>query len=335
MQKGMRLPMNGKIRFSKYAGLSTGRYIRYRYMNKHAAGTALWKLARLVLLAGLTFIILQPLIIKLLSSLMSAQDLLDKTVQLVPRDATLDNYIKVIDVTGYWKAFLNNALVSLMSAVLQTLVAACVGYGLAKFKFKGRGIVFAAVIFTLIVPPHAILTSLYLKFRFFDILGILGIFGKSINLTENIGVMAVVSVTGLGLKNGLYMFIMRQFYRGVPDELIEAAYIDGSDVYRTFGSIMLPLSLPTMLTIFLLSFCWQWTDTFYSGIFFKSLPVLPGILNVLQAVKTSIVVAFAGDYSFSIFLNTGVLLIIAPLVLIYVFAQRFFVQGIERSGITG
>ena len=323
-----------KKRLWKYKGLSTGQYIRYRFVNKRTAAATAWKLCRLLLLVGLTFIILYPMIIKLLSSLMSDSDLLDKTVRLLPRNPTFDNYVKVIGLTGYWQAFANSLVISMIAAVLQTFISSCAGYGFAKFKFKGRGIAFAIVIFTLIVPPHVILTSLYLRFRFFDIFGILGLFGKSINLTDSYWSMIILSLTGLGLKNGLYIFIMRQFYKGIPGELIEAAYIDGSDVYHTFAVIMLPLSVPTMLTIFLLSFCWQWTDTFYSGIFFKNLPVLPNILDAISPTWGDFL-KFAREYSASIATNAAVLLIIAPLIVIYIFTQRFFVQGIERTGITG
>ena len=129
--------------------------------------------------------------------------------------------------------------------------------------------------------------------------------------------------------------MMRQFSRGVPDELEESAYIDGSGTFGTFMRIILPQSIPMMITIFLFSFSWQWTDNFYTNLFFTSSG--PTLMPDIVAIPKSLFIkdfAAATAYEAAI-RNTCGLLIIAPLVIIYLFCQRYLVQGIERSGIVG
>ena len=137
--------------------------------------------------------------------------------------------------------------------------------------------------------------------------------------------------------------MMRQFFKGVPDELEESAYVDGSGVFRTFFQIILPLSIPMMITIFLFSFSWQWTDNFYVGRFFKdgiegSREMLT-MYELYSEIPPSLIPEgsqFAGQELYTNAIqNTSSLLIILPLVIIYLFCQKYLVQGIERSGLVG
>lgn len=305
-----------------------------KHIHKSLAKKLIWSLFRLVLLVGISFVILFPFIIKFSSAFMSDEDLVDKTVKLVPRAPTLDNIQFVIDYTKYYEALINTTMVSLLCGLLQMTICMLVGYGLAKFKFKGKGLVFALVIFTIIVPPQTILISLYMKFRFFDVYGLVSLIkSNTVNLLDSLWPMLVISVTGFGFKNGLFIFIMRQFFKGVPDELEEAAYVDGAGVFRTFIKIMVPLSTPIMVTVFLFVVSWQWTDIFYSNIFFKNFRVLPNIVFAVTNVNSMGV--FAGTMKSSTLVNTAALLVLSPMVVIYMFAQKKLIQGIERSGIVG
>ncbi|MFA6947905.1 MAG: ABC transporter permease subunit, partial [Eubacteriales bacterium] len=132
----------------------------------------------------------------------------------------------------------------------------------------------------------------------------------------------------------LYIFMMRQFFRGVPDELEESAYIDGSGVFKTFFTIIIPLSIPMMITIFLFAFSWQWTDDFYTEVFFttEGLKLMPDVVGVPKSLDTN----YAGQNLYvAAIRNTCGLMIIAPLIVVYLFCQKYLVQGIERSGIVG
>ena len=153
-------------------------------------------------------------------------------------------------------------------------------------------------------------------------------------LTGTYWPMVVLSATGLAFKNGLYIFMMRQFFRGVPDELEESAYIDGSGTLRTFLQIIIPLSVPMMITIFLFSFSWQWTDDFYTNMFIATnkITLMPDIVGIPKSLETT----YAGQsLYYAAINNTCGIMIILPLVILYLFCQKYLVQGIERSGIVG
>ena len=158
--------------------------------------------------------------------------------------------------------------------------------------------------------------------------------GYGVTLTNSFWPLIILSLSGLAFKNGLYIFMLRQFFRGVPDELEESAYIDGSGIMRTFFTIILPLSVPMMITVFLFAFSWQWTDEFYTGLFFTSTTdtvLMPDIIGI----PPSLVTDYAGqNLYYSAIRNTCGLMIIAPLIVMYLFCQRYLVQGIERSGLT-
>lgn len=301
-----------------------------------------WVLFRFILLVGISYVILFPFFVKISASFMSPADYTDVTVRLIPKYPTLDTYKAIIVENRYFEAMFNTAVLSLLCAVVQTCICSIVGYGFAKFKFKGRGILFLCVIVTMIVPHETLMLSMFMKFRYFDVFGIYGfineIFGFTkdgfFNLINTYWPLAILSIGGLAFKNGLYIFMMRQFYRGVPDELEEAAYIDGSGVFKTFARIIVPISIPMMITIFLFAFSWQWTDSFYSTLFFtkQGIYLMPNIVDVPRSLTT----AFAASSLYTSGIrNTCGLLILLPLLIVYLFCQRYLIQGIERSGIVG
>ena len=144
----------------------------------------------------------------------------------------------------------------------------------------------------------------------------------------------------MGLKTD-YIYIMRQFFRGMPKELEEAAYVDGAGMLRTFGQIMLPSAVPAMVTVFMFSFVWQWTDTFYSSLFLMRTDVLA---KTAANVSNQIMKDLSADIGVDIYLspaissmytNTGSLLVVLPLLILYLFAQKLFVESVERTGIVG
>ncbi len=303
-----------------------------------------YKIFRFVLLIGISYIIIYPFLTKISASFFSQADFVDSTVKLIPRHPTLDTYKAIIIDNDYFPRLLNTALLSVSTAVIQTLITAIIGYGFAKFKFKGRGLMFALVVLTMVVPNRTLMLSMFMKFKYFDIYGIYAglnhIFHftakatPSIDMINSFWPLLLLSLTGLGFKNGLYIFIFRQFYKGVPDELEEAAYVDGSGIFKTYFRIILPLTIPMMVTIFMFAFSWQWTDTYYSSLFFTSTG--PKLLNGLIEVPATMNTAFAAEELYkSAIMNTAGLLVILPLFIIFLFAQNALVEGIERSGIVG
>ncbi len=310
--------------------------VKSRFLTFTFLKNLVWAIFRYVLLIGIAYVILYPFIAKIAGSFMSREDFIDVTVKLIPKYPTLDTYKAIITENRYFEALWNTTIISLLCAIVQMISTMIIGYGLAKFKFKGNTILFYCVIFTMVVPHQALRLALFQKFRYFDMFGIVDLItGNTLNLINTYWPLALLSVGGLAFKNGLYIFLMRQFFRGVPDELEEAAYVDGSGVFKTFIRIIVPLSVPMLITIFIFAFSWQWTDDFYTTMFFTrtSTYLMPNIVAVPASLEVTGFEA-ANVYSSAV-INTAALMIIAPLVIIYCFCQRYIVQGIERSGIVG
>lgn len=284
------------------------------------AASLAWKIIRLVMILGLCFIILYPFVIKILSSFKSFSDFMDPTVRFVPKTPTFDNIVECIESMDYWNALKNTGIQSFAVGILQMLVCALIGYGLSRFHFRGRNIVFLCVILTLIIPPQTIMIPLFTRFRYF--------LGLPQGLIDTHWPMIILSLTGLGWKNGLYVFIFRQFFNNMPKELEEAASIDGCGSLGIFTRVMLPSAVPTMVMIFLFAFSWQWTDIFYNNLFYRDLPTLVTAIDLVGASGIEPII-------YSMLRNTAAILAIIPLALIFIVAQRFFVQGIENSGIVG
>lgn len=316
------------------------KFLSYKFLK-----TVVVKIFRFVLLLGISFVILFPFFSKITGSFMSTKDFLDVTVKLIPKYPTLDNYRAIIVDLHYFKALFNTFVLSMLCGIAQTFACCLIGYGFAKFKFKGRNLLFALVILTMIVPHSTLRYSMYLTFRYFDVLKIFTLLSKigvmeagHINMIGTYIPLSILSITGLGFKNGLYIFMMRQFFRGVPDELEESAYIDGYGPVKTFLKIIIPLSVPMMITVFLFAFSWQWTDNFYTQLFFPSatlgekMILMPDVIGIPKSLDIN---HAAKELHQAAVQNTGALMVLIPLVVVYLFCQRYLIQGIERSGIVG
>jgi len=305
---------------------------------------------RFILMLGISYVILFPFVSKIAGSFMSINDVVDATVSLIPREPTLDIYYYMIVDNRYFEALGNTVLLSLTVALIQTFVSCLIGYGLAKFKFKGNNLVFILVIVVMVIPHTALEQAMIMYFQKFDLLvplsldkslpGIIELIaGGRIDITDQFTPYIIMSLGGLAFKNGLYIYLMRQFFKGVPDELEESAYVDGSGTFRTFLQIIIPLSVPMMITIFLFSFSWQWTDIFYTDIYFSSANAPMLLSQIHETVPLHIENDFAGHGGYGIYKNvisnTAGIMIIMPLVIMYLFCQRYLVQGIERSGLVG
>ena len=290
-----------------------------RHLTPQAVTSLLWKLVRAVILLGLCYIILYPFFIKVVNAFKTYSDFIDPTVRFLPKTFTWGNVRHVVKEMSYWSALQNTLLISVALGALQTLVCAVVGYGFARFQFKGRNLCFFLVIFSLIVPSQTILLPLYLKFKAF--LGVFKLIGTAWPLV-------ILSMTGLGIKNGLYIFMFRQFFRNMPKELEEASYLDGCGTLRTFTKIMLPAATAVMTTVFLLALAWQWTDTVFSPLFLDEVNILSKNVSALaQSAGKPIEVAN--------YVNIGAVLAVLPIALIYIVLQKFFVESIDRAGIVG
>lgn len=307
------------------------KFLRPKYIVKFILG-----LLKAVFIAGICFTILYPLMSKFSMSLMDQRDLYDRLVKFIPMNFRLSNYPELTGYMNYWKALGNTLILSTLTSLLQTVSTVSVGYGFAKYKFKGRGLLFGCVLITMIVPPMMTITPLYLNFKSFNLFGLL----PNGALLGNFSPFVLLSITAVAPRCALYIFLARQYFRGVPKEIEEAASIDGAGAFKIFFSLMLKTARPIMVTIFLFAFVWQYNDTMFSGMMNSGFDTVSKRLYLLNYSFSNAISmdasGTAGNIGYvSIMQATGTLMTILPLLIIYMFFQKQFVQSVERTGLVG
>lgn len=293
-----------------------------RPFKKGTVGRWLLSLVRFVVIFGLAFIIIKPFVYKIMMAFLSPDDLLDSTVHLVARNPSIYYWKRAWEGLNLGQTLPNTLFLSLGVAVIQVLSCTMIGYGLARFRFRGNKILSAAVIVIILVPYHVISIAQYLGFVYF------GVGSFVVNLVDSFWPMLILAFTGLGIKEGLYIYLLQQFFRSIPLALEEAAYIDGAGTIRTFFQVMLPNARTMMMTVFLFSFCWQWTDSTYSSVYFNELPVFA---NTIVAFYVRVGLN-ADMLSTNIVRNAMAILIIIPLLVLFGFGQMLLVKSITLSG---
>ena len=313
---------------------SNGHLMRIR-MRKGAVSVI-----RALLMFGLCFMIIQPLITRFCTSIMEEKDLYDSTIILLPRNATLQNFKDAFVLLEMPTSLLNSMWVALLVSTCQIISCTLVAYGFARYDFPLKKFWFGCTVALIIIPPQTIATSLISSFSNFDIFGIVSALngGKPLNLKGSILPYTAMSLTCMGLKNGLYIYMLRQYFRGVPKSLEEAAYIDGCNTMHTFTKIMLPDAVPIILSCFLFAFVWQCTDIFYSRNFLSGLPIYSVKLSTMvssmayyfsQEVGASVVIPAARSQQF---ISIGVVICSTPLIILYCLTQKTFVKSLAMTG---
>lgn len=303
-------------------------------------------LLRTVFLIGMSFVMLYPVLFMLSSGFKSLQDVYDPTVVWLPKSFSLQAMRLAVQVMDYGRAIGKTLAMTLPSVLLQLVCVLLAGYGFARFQFRGKSLLFGLLIFTIIVPVQSYIIPLYVGFRHFNFFGIgalIGLFtgqAASVNLLDTHLVFYIQAALGMGIRSGLYIFILRQFFRGMPTELEEAAMIDGCGPLRTFTRIMLPNAGPMIATVLVFSLVWYWNDYFLSSMFYRSsFPVSVNLTSLSSLLSTSNAVTGVASQELMFMkesiLACGCLITIFPLLVLYIFAQRFFTEGLERSGIVG
>lgn len=297
-----------------------------KYRNSLFWKNTLWSVARWILLIGIMYVLIYPLLFSFATSIKSTADMLDPTSIWVAKHPTLSNYVDAFKKIGYMQGFKNTLTIAVPASIMQVLTCSFVAYGFARFKFAEKGLLFALVLFTLVVPAQTIAVPQYLMF-------------KDLGMLDTYSPFLLPTLFGLGLKGGLFIYIFRQFFRGLPKELEDAAYIDGCGAFKTYFTVMLPNAKPAILTVFLFSFVWHWNDIFGPTIFLQK-----GTLTTLAMKLTNITTYLMGDREVGEMIdsttvlpskNAGILLVILPVLILYGIAQKQFIEGVERSGIVG
>ncbi len=310
---------------------------------------------RAVIIFGLAFIILYPILQQFAIAFRDPIDINNPLVQWIPETPSVVNFQISGAILNYSKSLLNNIKVSTICTILQVACTALAGYSFARLRFKGSNIIFICVLATLIIPPQAVSLSRMLYFERFDVFGIFTwLTGAPLRMTGTGKdyVLYITSATGQGIRAGLFVYIFRQFFRGIPIELEESAQIDGAGIIRTFWSVMLPNARGAIITCALFAFVWQWNDVYYTQLYKISGAAFPlmsmRLVNSAELVWTLMTQVeyrhlkdlvgeeVNGNPLFNqTVVNTASLMMMLPLLIGYLFVQRLFIEGVERSGIVG
>lgn len=253
-----------------------------------------------------------PLAWMILTSLKTPQETMQVPPVWLPSNPNLDAYTQVSDVLELGRSFWNSAVIAVVTTVAINVTSLMAGYAFAKYKFRGRELLFAVLIATMFLPPIVTLIPLY------RLTGYIGLNGS------------LAGVLVPNLANAFGIFLMRQFIKGVPDELIEAARVDGASELRVLFQIVAPAVLPAIAALTLFAFVYHWNSYLWPLTVLQgnsdAYPIVISLSRLLSynrgAMNTGLVMA-------------GATLAVLPPVLLFVLLQRFFVDSIVSSGVKG
>lgn len=297
-------------------------------------------LVRAAVIIPVMYVILYPLFTMVSTSLQSQYQALDPSVVWIPKLVTDENYKKAMLALDFSHSFLRSIEVNVLSAIIEVATCAVTAYGFARFKFKFKGLLMGLLILSIIVPQEMIAVPTYLQLRYADILGILGFLGKLIgtelrpSLINTPWSFWIPSVLSVGLRSGLFIFIYMQFYKGLPKELEEAAYIDGAGPFKTFLKIIVPSSGTAIVTVTIFSVIWHWNEYYLSSIYFSSnFPLAVKLATIEETMNVMALVNSVTNRNGIIMAAS--LMFILPMLVMYMIVQRKFVKSVDSVGIVG
>lgn len=250
-----------------------------------------------------------PLVWLVITSIQLESDVISTSLRLWPQNPTLENYRKAFNSTQILNWMANSVIISFSTMILTLLVDAPIAYAFAKIKFPGKEILFWIVMAGMMVPFQVLIIPLYQQFNAFGI----------------VNTLAGAMLPRLALPVGI--FILKQFFEGIPTALEEAAFIDGANRYRIFATIIVPLGKAAMATVIILSFINAWNDFLWP------------LIVINDTAKYTITVGIANfqgthgtDYAL---IMSGALIASIPQFIFYAFFRKKIIAGIAMSGIKG
>ena len=282
------------------------------------------------LLICIGFIYLNPILQMLSKSFMNLDDLLDSSINWIPSKFILSNYAQAAKSMDFWASLGKSIILAGVPTLCNLISCAIIGYGLARFEFPFKKVVLAVIVFTFILPSQVTMIPTYALYSQIGILGTILPF-------------VVPPLLGMGINAPIFILIFWQFFRQVPKVLIEAAQIDGAGYFKSFFRISLPSATPAFITVGLFSFVWYWnesylTEMYVSGVMTKSgwTSLVIQLDNFASNYNSYATTAASGATSINEAINmSGTMLSILPLLLMYFVLQRYFVESIDKTGITG
>ncbi len=301
---------------------------------KKSYGSVVMRIAVYLFLTGLAFVFLYPFLTMLVDSVKTYADISNNTIKWIPRNFTLNNYKLAFSALNAWRTGANSLIVTVAATLGHMLSCSLVAYGFARYRFPLRSAMFAIVILSILIPTQTIIIPSYITYTNMHIVGT--------HLP-----MIIPTFFGFGLRGGIFIFLFRQYFLKIPKSLEEAAAIDGCGPLRTFAQVVLPSTGATMIVCLLLSAVWHFNDSYEPSIYLTDYDkfLLPQMLSMLSSNLSSAqgeIASTAQNISndMQIMYHRGVVMAavticLVPLFVLYVAMQRKFVEGVERSGLTG
>lgn len=290
--------------------------------------TKLGRIAMYLLLIDLAFVFLYPFIHMIITSIKSPDDLIDITVKWIPKSIYWKNFQIAFSTLNYQSGLINSVFVTAFSVLGHVLSCSLIAYGFARYKFPGRDILFAIVILSLIVPTQVLVFPLFIQY-------------SKLGLINTFVPLIAPTFLGYGLRGGLFIFIFRQFFLGLPSELEDAARVDGCNAFRTYWSIVRPIAGSSTLVSGILAMVWHWNDYLEPNLYLSKSDkmLLPANLPTMQRAITTVTpeeFMIDGEPIYNeATVMAGTFMVILPILIVYFFLQRKFMEGIERTGIVG
>lgn len=316
--------------------------IRMNYRVNSRIKTIAIHAARYIFLIAMSYVLFYPIIFMIASALKSPLDYFDPSVEWIPKNWTLQNFKIAIEIIEFWDALKSTLINQIVAALIQVFSCMVAAYGLAKFNFKGKKILQGAMILTILVPSAMTILPSYVGFKHMDFLGILNLIGNLIgkelrpSVLDSPLVFFLPSIFAVGLKSGFFIYIYNQFFKGIPKEIEEAAWIDGAGAGKTFLSIIVPSSGVVIITVFLFSVIWHYNDYYLAQMYLSDhYPLSVNIQNIYGRV------GFSGLNLGVTTLNKGAVImaacsfLIVPMLVFYIIIQKKFIASIVTSGIVG
>mgnify|MGYP002509677220 FL=1 len=300
---------------------------------KNRAANLLPRIQKLLIyfvLICISFVFLQPIFRIISKTFMSTADVIDPAVEWLPKKFSLGNLKVAANVLKLSKTLRNSILFSGVLAICQTTVSALTGYALSRFRFRLKNFWFVMILLAFIIPVPVLMIPRLMMFVSFQEMIHVSLIGTPIP-------QVLMALLGQGVYSTVLILIFNNFFNMIPHVLDEAAMIDGAGPLKVFYYVVVRMSLSTILVVFLFSFVWNWNETYITGTLLKnSIELLPSKLSLFNSEFDS--VASASGSAFKIneaYKMAATFISIAPLLVLYAFVQKRFIQGIENTGITG
>lgn len=315
-------------------------WLKYRVLGN---GKRVFSVLMLLFLLTVSFVFLYPFLYMIVTSIKSYADLNDVSINWIPKTPTFHNYVQAWQTLEYPKHFFISLGLTAFCIGVKIFVCSYIAYGFARYRFIGRGPLFAIVILTMIIPVQTILLPQYIQF-------------SHMGWVKTPLPILIPQLFGLGLRGGIFIFLFRQFFLGIPKSLEEAAKLDGCGPVGTYLRISLPTAQSAIIITVVLAMVWSWNDYYESAIYLKDMESwpLPKMLQQVyyyyEAYRNPSAIS-AANYALaseiramdavtleSKIVSEGTLMaatfiVILPVMIAYAFLQKRFIQGIERSGL--